>query len=306
MPNRAHFFLETELLHGKNKNAVLDQIQGQLTTAQVSATFSKSRPHHSLYQSAKVIASNRHYKNDQLPLVVIGNDASVNAVLNAFLAVNPSVRRPILAIDPRMGKGSINEITTLIMASLNQMTIEQRPLAVIDGDVPHLGQRYFFDSLQFGSDFSALLPDFKQKVVWKKAWEQFLSFWSFLSRNQDKIFFSWTLRQGTSYQNNVKTLGLQVLLDNATASKPFTVRMVNQVAWPKILITYLQGKKGRANPSRRGFITFPLAEQADFHIQNLESPKLDSYQLAAGAYSFTLLLSGTYPIIQLSEQAKKN
>lgn len=305
MPNQAHFFLDTELFHGKNKNAILDQIQGELTTASLSVSFSKSRPHHSLYQAAKLVATNRRYKEDQSPIVVIGNEASMNAVLNAFLTANPSKRRPLLAIDPDVKHRSVHELIHIIVSSLAKMTIQERPLAAISGEVPNVGTLYFFDTLQVGPDFSALLPDFQQKVIWKKAWEQLLSFWGYLSRSQDRIFFSWTLRQGTDYQHNAKTLGLQIRLVDLPGQSPFMVRMVNQAAFPKILWTYLQGKKGRQNPSRRGFITFPLAEQADFHIRDLQSPKLDGSLLKAGAYSFTLKMGGSYPLIQATTNHQK-
>ncbi|MFC4760795.1 hypothetical protein [Fructobacillus durionis] len=308
MPTQAHIFVGASLIRHKNKQGLLDQLQGELTQAGLMASYRVEKQHHSLYAQAKIVARSRSFQSIDLPIIVIGNEATANEVLSGFLAINPERKLPLLLISwPEKGL-QVHEILSEINASLNQNTIINRPIAKIEGDVPTKGARYFFNYLQIGSDFSALLPTFNQKVIWKQAGQQFLNFWSNFSRNQDKIFFAWTLRHGTSYQHNPKTLGLQILLNNDNEQEPFTVRVVNQVAWPKILLTYLQGKKGRQNPSRRGFISFPLGNNAAFHIRDLESIKLDGNVLENGAYSFTLSMAGTYPVIEavnLSKNKKK-
>ncbi|MBS9334946.1 hypothetical protein LQZ24_06105 [Fructobacillus sp. M1-13] len=300
MPTEAHIFIESALLPHKNQQGVLDSIEGEMTAVGLAKTLQKSKPHHSLYQKARLVARDKETEKTELPIIVIGNEAAVNEVLSGFLAVDQAQKRPVLLYPLVNGKSlDVHQMMEALLTALNNWQITKQPMAVLTGNVPNQGNRYFLDYLQVGPDFSALLPTFNQRLVWKYAWQQFLDFWNLFSRNQDKVTFAWTLRNGHNYQHNAKTLGLQVMVNQEGEKDPFTVRMVNQVAWPKILLTYLQGKKGRENPSRRGFITFPLDGQSDFHIRDLQRLALDGNQLENGAYSFTLKQAGSYPILEL-------
>ncbi|MBS9338824.1 hypothetical protein G6R29_04195 [Fructobacillus sp. M2-14] len=301
MPTQAHIFVESKLVRQKDQGA-LDQLQGQLTQSGLAVSFRKSRPHHSLFQKAKLVARDKAFSEQNLPIVVIGNEGSRNEVLSGFLAVDENKKHPILLVSwPEKG-GHIEALISQIMTSLAAMQIKEAPVGLISGDVPSKGQRYFLDYVQVGQDFSALLPKFDQKFAIKEAWRQFLNFWNFLSSNQNALTFGWTLRHGRTYQHFSKTLGMQILnngLDEkAETEAPYTIRLVNQVPWPKIFLTYFQGKKGRQNPSRRGFLSFDIKEQADIHVRDIQSVKTDGRPLDNGAYTFTLSTWGTYPLIE--------
>ncbi|MCK8616780.1 hypothetical protein LNP00_00145 [Fructobacillus sp. M158] len=300
MSEQAHIFIESALLPHKNKTGLLDQIEGELTKVGLAATFKKSKPHHSLYQKARLVARDKAFADRMDPIVVIGNEAAANEVLSGFLSIDPDKKRPLLLCQLSEKNVKVADLVNQLTAALKVEAIVEEPMAMIEGDVPNKGRRYFLHYLQVGPDFSALLPTFNQKVVWKQAWQQFLDFWNLISRNQDKVTFAWSLRQGSSYQLYAKTLGLQVL-NQADQDQPFNLRVVNQVAWPKILLTYLQGKKGRENPSRRGFITQPLKNEAAIHIRDLQGVKLDGNALENGAYSFQVKEAGTYPVISFSK-----
>ncbi|MCO0831744.1 hypothetical protein NFX39_01370 [Fructobacillus sp. W13] len=297
MPTQAHIFVESGLIRQKDKG-LLDQLEGQLTQNGVAPSFRKSRPHHSLFQKAKLVARDKAFSDVNLPVVVVGNKASRNEVLSGFLAVDESKKHPLLLVSWPEKATHIDHLISQIMTSLAAMQVTEAPVGQIVGDVPTKGQRYFLDYVQVGQDFSALLPKFDQKFAFKEAWRQFLNFWNFLSSNQNALTFGWTLRHGGTYQHFSKTLGMQVLNNGADAAAPYTIRLVNQVPWPKIFLTYLQGKKGRQNPSRRGFLSFDVKEKADIHIRDLQSVKTDGRLLDNGAYTFTLSTWGTYPLIE--------
>ncbi|MBS9335730.1 hypothetical protein [Fructobacillus papyrifericola] len=303
MQKQAHIFIESTLLPNKNKQGLLDQIEGELTKVGLAASFKKSKPHHSLYQKARLVARDKAFAGTSLPIIVIGNEAAENEVLSGFMSVDADQRRPILLCPLPDKNVKVADLVNDLMTALAEEHVVENPLAKIVGNVPNKGERYFRSYLQIGPDFSALLPTFNQKLIWKQAWQQFLDFWSMLSRNQDKVSFAWSLRQGSTYQLSSKTLGLQVLLE-ADGDKPFTLRAVNQVAWPKIFLTYFQGKKGRQNPSRRGFITFPLQSGAAIHIRDLQVLKLDGNALENGAYTFEVKEAGSYPFMQMPEKKK--
>ncbi|CAK1227887.1 hypothetical protein [Fructobacillus cardui] len=293
----AHFIIDTTLIRQKDLGS-LDQIQGQLTAAQVVTSFQKASTQNPVYNLARKVAKTLQTE-EVLPIVVIGNPASLNATLAAILDFDESLRWPLLLINWGDKNHSTNHLVNQILTSLNNQAIQQAPLGLVTGSVPKQGKQYFLDSFQVGPDFSAILPKFNQKFAWKHAFHQMFSFWGQASRNQNKISFSWTLRFGHTYQNHSKTLGLQIILgqDGVAAE----IRLVNQLPWPQIMLTYLRGKKGVENPSRKGFTTIPLTIPADFHIQDIQSVKIDGRLLQSGAYSFTMTIAGTYPIMAVTE-----
>ncbi|USS91845.1 hypothetical protein [Fructobacillus americanaquae] len=293
----AHFIIDTTLIRPKDLGA-LDQIKSQLTAAQAVTSFQKASTHISVYTLARKIAKTMQ-REASLPIVVIGNSASLNATLAAILDFDDTLRWPLLLINWGDKNHSSSHLVHQILTALNTQTIRQVSLGLVTGSVPKQGKQYFLDTFQVGPDFSAILPEFNQKFAWKHAFQQIFSFWGQASRNQNKISFSWTLRFGQTYQNHSKTLGLQIIpsKDGNTAE----IRLVNQLPWPQIMLTYLRGKKGVENPSRKGFTTIPLTIPADFHIKDIQSVKTDGRPLQSGAYSFTMTIAGTYPIMGVAE-----
>ncbi|GAP02396.1 transcriptional regulator [Fructobacillus pseudoficulneus] len=292
---QAHFIIDTTIIRHKDLGA-LDQIQGQLTQSNLVESFQKVTKQNPASNLAKRLVKTIN-SEEVVPLVIIGNQATMNAILNGLLAVDENIRWPLLLIDWPAKDVKAEQISGQILASLHQEQIQQVRLGRLDGLVPKQGSQFFLDNFQIGPDFFAVMPKFDQKISLRNASHQLLHFWSDRSRNQSKVTFSWTLRFGATYQNHSNSLGLQIMLGENDQDNQ--VRIINQLPWPRLFMTYLRGKKGADNPGRRGFTTLTLGqnEPADFHIKDIQTVKADSRLLPSGAYSFTLTSHDHYPIL---------
>ncbi|MDF7637033.1 hypothetical protein PT274_01965 [Leuconostocaceae bacterium ESL0958] len=275
--------------------ALQSALAGQPAVAEVE-TSSKEQP-------VQRIAKRWVHADQQQgqPTLVIGNQATLNAVLNVYCQGELDRPKPLAFVEWPAKHASGQAVAAAVGQVLNQGQLQAQVIGKIAGLIPKEGQAYFVQQMQVGSDWSAL---FNRQSQEKKAGpgilRQSMHYLSQKSTQLVPLTFSWTYQTATNYQQEAATISWQLTL----AADQATLYFLPKMPWPKLVLAYRQGQKEPSATSRRGLTKKAIPSGTTFAIHDLQSVRLDGRPIQSGAYHFTFE-TVNYPFITLPQNKKQ-